>query len=56
MDQECIIWCPDCKKDCFTVERRPTRASGVFEHVLIGDADDHKRCKCGCNLERRENG
>lgn len=49
---DCIVWCPTCKVDKFTVYRVETRAdSGVFVNEAEPAATTH--CTCGEPLERK---
>ena len=52
LERECMIWCPKCRKDKFTVLRQPTGQTGVYQNVTTGDLTPF--CvDCGGTLERR---
>ena len=56
LEPECVVWCPKCKADKFTVERMPTRREGIYTHQRRfrgGDLDPNVCGKCHSNLERK---
>ena len=50
---ECIVWCPSCKADKYTVYRVPTGNEGVFMNAAEPKDAVAARCQCGEMLERK---
>lgn len=50
---ECVVWCPSCRQDKFTVYRVPTGETGVFKNEADPPDAVATRCQCGAVLERK---
>ena len=50
---ECVVHCPKCRVEKFTVYRVPTPNAGVFTHESEPKDAVKTRCECGTVLERK---